>query len=349
MDTDKLIDKLQKAELPERVPLTFKNGLRRQLLNTDHFQRVSARRSMIKYITSAAITAAATATIVLYMMMPPTFSSAKELLDHIESAYRKVDDGRMQYLRTLFKRMSGQIPLEEEVWTYGPLRQFSAITRNAVTGEILGHTIIKEGKTFSRSDGLFKFKFDIVEKPASPNGQGRMIKREVKDLRVMVIPMSEDSRTIQVYIFNDAWAPEMFAKRTPREIIESLKSDSLVSYAGRETTAEGDAYEILEVLYNRDLYLFKFNADQKVNETIPKLLDQIERNETPLSEKADIRETIKIDSKANKIHQIIHSVRQNNREIERMELTFVEEKYLEHDPTVFDAARFGLKEVLHNE
>jgi hypothetical protein len=349
MDTDKLIDNLQKAELPERVPLTFKNGLRRQLLNSDHFQRVSARRSVIKYITSAAITAAATAMIILYMITPPTFSSAKELLDHIESAYRQMDDGRMHYLRTLFKRMSGRTPLEEEAWTYGPFRQFSAITRNAVTGEILGHTIIKEDKTFSRSDDLFKFKFDIVEKPAPPNGQGQSGKRETKDLRVMVIPLTEDSKIVQVYIFNDAWAPEMFAKRTPWEIIASLKSDSLVSYAGKEITAEGDAYEILEVLHNRDLYLFKLNADQKPNELIPKLLDQIERGETPLSEKADIRETIKIDIKANKIYQIIHSVRQKNREIERMELTFVEEKYLEYDPTVFDAARYGLKEVLHNE
>lgn len=218
-----------------------------------------------------------------------------------------------------------------------------------MSGGILGHTIIKGDKTFSRSDDPFKFKFDIVEKPAPPNGQGRRDKREIKDLRVMVIPLTEDSKTLQVYIFNDAWVPEMFAKRTPMEIIATLKSDSLVSYAGKETTAEGDVYEILEVQHNRDLYLFKLNADQKPYETIPKLLDQIERGETPLSEKVDIRETIKIDIKANKIYQIIHSVRQKNREIERMELTFVEEKYLEHDPTVFDAARYGLKEVLHNE
>ncbi len=349
MDTDKLMDHLKKAHLPESVPLSFKNDLRRQLLNSDHFQRLSARRSIIKYVTSAAITAAATAMIILYLITPPAFSSAKELLDHIESAYRDVGDGRMHYLRTLFKRMSGRIPLEEEAWTYGPLSQFGAVTRNAVTGEILGHTIIKEGKTYSGSDGLFKFKFDIEKKPVSSNGQGRMIKREVKDLRVMVIPLTEDSRTMQVYIFNDAWAPEIFAKRTPKEIIASLKSDSLVSYAGRETTAEGKTYETLEVHQNSDLYLFKLKADQKLNETIPKLLDQIECGETPLSEKADIRETVKIDIKSNKIYQIIHSVRQNNREIERMELTFVEEKYLDYDPAVFDAVKHGLKEVLQNE
>lgn len=350
MNTDKLIDILQKTELPEQVPLSFKNGLRRQLLNSDHFQKATIRRNPIKYITSAGITAAATALIILYIMTPPTFSSANELLDHIESAYDKAaGSGQMHYLRTLFKRMSGRIPIEEEEWAYDHSRQFSVKTRNALTGEILGHTIIRDGKTYSRSNEPLKFRFNIEEKMNPPADQNKKATREIKDLRVLVIPLVEDTRTAQVYIFDDAWTPESFAKQTPLEIIKSLKSDSLVSYAGRETAANGRLYEILEVHQSKDLYLFRINADQKPNEIIPRLLNRIEKGEIREFEKIDVQETIKIDIDANKIYQIIHSVRQNSRAIEQMELTFIEEKYLDYDSTAFDVMHHGLKEVLRNE
>ncbi|KAB2880768.1 hypothetical protein F9K33_04235 [bacterium] len=350
MDTQKLIEELEKTPLPERVPLTFKNKLRRQLLNSPYFKKTSLRRSTIKYVISTAVTAAATAVIILYMMTPPTFSSANELLTHIESAYtRMAGDGQMHYLRTLFKTLSGRTPVEEEEWSYDRHRQFSIKTRNAVTGEELGHTIKTNGKMYSKQHEQIKFKFNIEEKSIPAKNNGKTITTEVKDLRVLVVPLPEDRKTLQVYIFNDSWTPESFSKRTPLEIVQTLKTDSLVTYAGRETSSDGDMYEVLEVNHSNDLYLFRITDDPKAGQTISKLIELVEKGESPKSEKIDVREIVKIDMKKNKIFHVSHSVRQNGHEIERFDLTFLEEKYLDYDPDIFNPQRNNLKELVLTE
>ncbi|MBL7995300.1 hypothetical protein JNM05_08000 [bacterium] len=345
MDTQKLIEELEKTELPERVPLTSKNKLRRQLLNASYFKKASVRRSTIRYVISTAVTAAVTAVVILYIMTPPTFSSANELLTHIESAYtRLAGDGQIHYLRTLFNTLSGRTPLEEEEWSYG--HQFSVKTRNAVTGEELGYTIKTNGKMYSRQHVQRKFKFNIEEKQFPAKNNDKSIRTETKDLRVMVVPLREDSKTLQVYIFNDAWNPDSFSKRTPLEIVQSLKTDSLVTYAGRETSSDGNIYEVLEVNHSKDLYLFNVPDDQKASQTISKLISQVEKGESPRSEIIDVREIIRIDMKTNKIFHVSHSIRQNGYEIDRFDLTFLEEKYINYDPNVFDPLRNNLKELV---
>ena len=350
MDTEKIAKELERVDLPGRVPLFFKNTLRRQLLNSSYFTSTVRRTSAVKYIVSTAITAAATAMIILYVMTPSTFSSANELLAHVESVYANMAvNGQIHYLRTLFNSLSGRAPLEEEEWSYDHFRQFSVKTHNAATGEVIGHVIKTGGKMYSRPNKLQKFKFNLEEKSIPANHDAKTAQKEIKDLRVLLIPVREDPKIVQVYIFDDAWTPESFSKRTPLDIVQSLKSDSQVTYAGRETNAAGDSYEILEVHRSQDLYLFKVIVDQKLEHAISKLLAQIEKGEAVKPETIEVRESIKINSKTGTLYHISHSVRQNSREIERFDLTFLDEKYIQYDPGIFDPQRFGLKTMVPTE
>ncbi len=373
MNIEKSIEMLKKVNPPEIFLELSKAKLRQELLDNKHFKKKPLRKR--HYIFRYAFSTAAVIGIVMFFVLfkfLPREVSAKELINNLEAVYNSsFMADKIHYIKTLFK--TKEEPFGSylmETWKYQE-NMIRVMFKNETNDKIIGHVIYKENKKYKLQTGKkdFNYKIRIVKKDSGP---GRICADEktVKAHRIMVFPAKNSDKTagkkkkVNILMIKDNFDIFGFCSQTPRNIFDKLKSDPYVEYIGSGIdTNTHRKMEILERKFSPDVKSFLLEYEDDVQTEIDWFIDKLRKKEIKLCadpdskipsekpghnrnlklEKIDVVETTKIDKKTGEIFQIKYSLYKKDKLIDRYELSFLEDRFINYNPEIFNPNAFGLK------
>lgn len=368
MNKEKLTKILKQTDPPRPVLNKRRAQLRRDLLNAPYYrkshfwQRLFSKPYLIRSLATLLILLA-----IIVPNMIPREMSARELLANLENAYdRAAIAGKIHYLQVYLKSFSDKIePYTEQRWIYDNYRQFRAQVKDANSGEIIGHTIIRGDSTYNRgSDENFIYDIKVMTETEIPAGQAEMTEDvfiykndKVEDnLDVRILPAEEQDQQknlLEILLTNNSFDYQAFSRQTPQDVIARLKQDPLIAYDGKSTDPEsGIELAILARENPNGGFKLQLEDHPEVKKDIRRISRLLTRNGLNGLDESEIKrygvtplislELIRVDAERNRIHSIFHLLKQGETVVERSELYFSEETFLDFDPVIFDPKRFGL-------
>ncbi len=366
MNKEKFTKILEQTDPPRPIPNKRRAQLRRDLLNAPYYrkshfwQRLFSKPYLVRSFATLLLLLA-----IIVPNMIPREMSARELLANLENAYdRAAIDGKIHYLQVYLKSFSDKIaPYTEQRWIYDNYRQFRAQVKDAKSGEIIGHTIIRGDSTYNRgSDESFIYDIKVMTETEVPAGQPNITEDvfiykndKVEDnLDVRISPADEqDQNLLEILLTNNAFDYQAFSRQTPQDVIARLKQDPLIAYDGKSTDPEsGIELAILARENPNGGYKLQLEDHPEVKKDIRRISRQLTRDGLNGLDETEIQrygvtslislELIRVDAERNRIHSIFHLLKQGETVVERSELYFSEETFLDFDPVIFDPKRFGL-------
>lgn len=368
MNKEKLTKILKQTDPPRPIPNKRRAQLRRDLLNAPYYRRSHFWQRL--FSKPYLIRSLATLLLLLAIIVPnmiPREMSARELLANLENAYdREAINGQIHYLQVYLRSFSDKIaPYTEQRWIYDNYRQFRAQVKDANSGEIIGHTIIRGDSTYNRgSEENFIYDIKVMTETEAPAGQPEMTEdifiykndNVEENLDVRILPTDEknkDENLLEILLTNNSFDYQAFSRQTPLDVIARLKQDPLIAYDGILTDPEsGIELAILARENPNGGYKLQLEDHPAVKQDIRRISRLLTREGLDALGESEIQryrvmplvslELIRVDVKKNRIHSIFHLLKQGETVVERSELYFSEETFLDFDPIIFDPKRFGL-------
>ena len=353
---------LEKVSPPGMILSAPKANLRRELLNSKHFNRVPLRQVFLKYAWGIAPVLGIFLVVVISILMTGKMS-AMERLESLESIYHSsFVSGSVHYIKVLSTYPGNpdkSVIIQQWRHEEDKLR---IMLQNKNTGKVLSHLIAKGGQFYLRIDDTSQAKIKVNksqenQSPCESNAYSMMM------LPVENIPGSDNQKKMaSVIISKDTLDIFGFKAQDPAKIFTRLKSSPSVNYAGAEiderTTEIGTPLQRrLEIFERRTspeirAFLLEYdkNLEDKVNRVLEKLRDP---NANDLGnflkedgfkiEKIEVLETTKVDKDTGKISSITYRAYRRDQVLTRYELTFLREEFLPYDPGLFDENRYQLE------
>lgn len=366
MKLEKLADILRKTVPPQiRLPAA-RAGLRRALLNSPYYRQRRTRRRVKRYLLSALATLAVLLAFLIPNLLPGEMS-ANELVRSLETAYARAGDSPgIHYLKTRVEVFSAQhSAMIEEKWIHNNYRQFRVLTRAADSGEILGHTIIRNDSTYRRTGDrlVYDIRLDSAETDSgaeTAGGAAAEIETVESDYDVRMYPLTprpgSEAQAVEMQILftRDSFNFESLSRQTPRDIISRLKQHPAVHYAGAVHDAlSGERLEVLEIRQPSGGFVMRLPqhaVDHQLIRRMTERLSEIADNSAEPLQIGSYRlyplilaERIEVNAAGNRIHRVSRLLRRDEQIYERSAVTFLEDALLPYDPAVFDPGRFGLE------
>jgi len=353
---------LEKVSPPEMILSSSKANLRRELLNSKHFNREPLRQVFLKYALRIAPVLGIFLVVVISILLTGKMS-AMERLESLESTYHSsFVRGSVHYIKALSSNSwnpDKSIILEQWRHEEDKLR---IMLQNKDTGKIVGHLIAKGDQVYLRLDETSNAKISVRK-----SGENKS-PCESKAYNVMMLPAENiPGRDIQkkmvcVIISEDTLDIFGFKAQDPAKIFTRLKSSPTVTYAGTEieerTTETGTHFqrrlEIFERRTSPELRAFLLEYDKNLENDVDKVVKKLrDSNANHLGdylkedsfkvEKIEVLETTKVDRDTGKISLITYRSYHQGQLVTRNELTFLREQFLPYDPGIFDENLFQLE------
>lgn len=321
---------------------------------------------MKRYLLSALASLA----VLLAFLVPnliPREMSAGELIRNLESAYARAGDyPGIHYLKTRVEVAAAQLSaMIEEKWIHDNYREFRVLTRAAGSGELLGHTIIRNDSTYRRPDDrlVYDVHLDIAETDsadATAGGAAAEIETMESDFDVRMYPLTPrpgsgpEEAEMQILFTRYSFNFESLSRQTPWDIIARLKQHPAVRYAGTVRDAlSGERLEVLEIRQPAGGFVMRLRQQAVDHAEIRRITDRLsviaDASAAPLQigpyrlYPLTLVERIEVDAAGNRIHRVTRLLRRDDQMYERSEITFLEDTLLPYDPAIFDPGRFGLE------
>ncbi|MCB0291792.1 MAG: hypothetical protein KDH97_16170 [Calditrichaeota bacterium] len=366
MKPERLADILRKTIPPQvRLPAA-RAALRRELLNSPYYRQQEARRRVKRYLLSALATLA----VLLAFLIPnllPREMSANEIIRNLETAYARAGDfPGIHYLKTRVEMTTTQLSaMIEEKWIYDNYREFRALTRAADSGEILGHTIIRNDSSYRRPDDqlVYDIRLDIAETDsaiATAGGAAAEIETIESDFDVRMYPLAPRSGSgpaeaeVQILFSRHSFNFESLSRQTPWDVIARLKQHPAIHYDGTvRDSLSGEQLEVLEISRPAGGFMMRMRENAVDHRAIRRITDRLNEIEDNSAEPLQIDayrlyplilvERIEVDAAESRILRVTRLLNRDDRVYERSEITFLEDALLPYDPAIFDPGRFGLE------
>jgi hypothetical protein len=373
MKIEKSIEMLKKVKPPEIFLELSKAKLRQQLLDNKHFKKKPLRKRhyIFRYAFSTAAVIGIVMAFVLFKFLPREVS-AKELINNLEAVYNNsfVAD-KIHYIKTLFKTKGEHFgSYLMETWKYQE-NMIRIMFKNETNDKIIGHVMYKENKKYELQTGKkdSNYKTRIVKKDLGP---GRICADEktIKAYRIMVFPTKNSDKTtgkkkkVNILMIKDNFDVFGFCSQTPRNIFDKLKADPYVEYIGSEIDINTHKkVVILERKSSPDVKSFQLEYEDDIQTEMNWFIDKLRKKEIKLRvdpdskipleksesngnlklERINVVETTKIEKETGKIFRITYSLYKKDKLMDKYELTFLEDRFVDYDPEIFNHRAFGLK------
>ncbi|MCB0291111.1 MAG: hypothetical protein KDH97_12715 [Calditrichaeota bacterium] len=367
MKPEKLADILRKT-IPPQVHLpAARAALRRELLNSPYYRQREARRRVKRYLLSALATLA----VLLAFLIPnliPREMTAGEIIHNLETAYARAGDfPGIHYLKMRVEVVSTQLSaMIEEKWIHDNYREFRVLTRAADSGEILGHTIIRNDSTYRRPEDrlVYDIRLDIAETDSAVETTGDAapeIETAESDFDVRMYPLAPrpgsapEETELQILFTRYSFNFESLSRQTPWDVIARLKQHPAVHYAGTvRDSLSGEQREVLEIRRHAGGFMMRLRGNAVDHRAIRRITDRLNEIDDNSAEPLQIDsyrlyplfliERIEVDAAENRIHRVTRLLRRDDRVYERSAIIFIDDAFLPYDPAIFDPGRFGLEE-----
>lgn len=349
------------VELPEA-----KAQLRRKLLDLDRIKRKNPdfSRLLFKYALGGVPVLGILLVVIVFRFIPGEMS-AMERLDDLESTYRNARvSGAVHYLKLQYtnnRHNEKEVVLHQ--WRHGT-EKLRIMIQSSATGVTLGHLIMKGTRAFLWQDAASGATIAVGSQTCADNSSAVDERGEKNSsaYSTMAIPIKKlpgvvsGKKAVNLLISRDSLGIFGFTDQDPANVYLRLKSSANVIYNGTEISGDHRELDIFQRRNSHGIHSYLLVYDKKREERLESVIQKIHCGEIRFSpdsgqiaredgfriEKIKVVETTRVDRQTGKITLISHRSYWREHMIAAHDLLFLNERFLEDDPTIFDEYLYRL-------